>query len=256
MSVYLGLTNYDGLNAEQFAAPAADGWVLGDLFCNDRMFRHGDNGLADTVRQVVRAGREAVYQTPMYLTDRNFPAIARTADYFYEEYGVRTFLVQDVGFADWLAERRPDAHLIWSRMGRSRASILNRELPEFLRQLGVQAMETSMPGRMARISDAGLDVCAVCGDLRYHTLSRECYTKYLLGCYDGLCGRACRSEKLSLNRERFSMSVDGHLLGASRQEPKDPAFYQAANKYAAHIMIYADELPEAERLLNTVRAHS
>lgn len=255
MAVYLGLSCYDGFSAAHFASLGADGWVLGDPFCNFRMFPHGDSQLDDALRAVLQAGKEAVYQTPMYVTDRTFGAVTRRLGYFYAVHGVRTFLVQDVGLAVWARENLPHARMIWSRLGRSRNSVMNRDLPEFLRQLGMSGMESDLPGRIYRISQLGLSAWAVYGGLTYNTLSRDCYSRYLLDRFDGCCSRECRTEEMFLVKDAFRMRVDGHLLGAGLTYRDDPDFRQAVRTCAANVAVYAENFQDAEGRLEALKAH-
>lgn len=245
MGIYLGLSRYDGFCAGAFDVPDVDGWILGDPFCNYRMFPHGDSQLDDALRAVLQAGKEAVCQTPMYVTDRTFAAESRRLGYFYEVHGVRTYLIQDVGLALWAQENLPGARLIWSRLGRSRNSIMNRDLPEFLRQLGVFGMESDRPGRISRISQCGMSAWAVYGDLTYSTLSRECYSQYLLDWFDGCCRRECWTQEMFLVKDAFRMRVDGHLLGTELTYQDSPDFWQAVRTQAAGIALYAEDFQDA-----------
>ena len=67
MKKYIGLENYDELQPSCFEEIKADGFILGDPFCQRRMFRYGDGDMLELVRYQTKtlakaAGAESDYE--------------------------------------------------------------------------------------------------------------------------------------------------------------------------------------------------
>lgn len=249
MKRYLGLENYDGILPTQIEALNTDGVIVGDPFCQYRMFKYGDADLVDFTRTVCQSGKEIIYQTPVYVTDRNLMNTTKMIENLYNKYNVKKFLVQDVGLADWIIKRFSDVDVIWGHWGRNRNSLMNHDFIEFLLQLGVAGIETNLPERITKIPEAGLSVYVVYGNIVYNTLSRDCYNTYMLNRFDGLCERECLSGEMSLYKNSFQMTVDGHILGRKIQYPGDDGFLDIAKHNSDHIMIYATDYYESKKIL-------
>lgn len=248
MRKYLGLEHYDDI--QQIATLNVEGFIIGDPFCPYRMFRYGDADMLDFAHIVCEMGKEIVYQTPVYVTDRNFMKTAKLIEYLHDRCDVRKFLVQDIGLTDWLVNHFSDIDAIWGHWGRNRNSLINHDFIEFLLKLGVSGIETNLRERIRKIPKAGLPVYAVYGELMYNTISRDCYNSYMLDRFDGLCGRECLNGDMSLHRNGFQMTVDGHILGRKIQYPKDKAFFEIAKH---NIMIYAVNFQMAIGLIENIK---
>lgn len=255
MKVYVGLNNYDDVKERLPELSYVSGFILGDLFCNYKMFKYGDSDLIDTAKSLIANGKEIIYQTPQYITDRNFSFQTSRVSYFYVKCQVRKFLVQDLGMIQWIRKSYPDAILIWSRMGRTRNSLINRPFIEFLQKSGITAIETDIAERMIELSKMGMQVYSVYGNLMYHTLSRDCYCNYLLDRFDGLCNRECHSPTIELNHKSFTMTVDGFLLGARLHYAKIERFIAETVTQSCDIMLYATDLSSSIVHLNKIQHH-
>lgn len=254
MKVYIGLNNYDDISERLSELSDVRGFILGDLFCNYKMFEFGDSDLIDKARTLTAYGKEIIYQTPQYITDRNFSFQTSTISFLYTKCQVRKFLVQDLGMSQWIRKNFPEAVLIWSRMGRTRNSIMNRPFAEFLQKNGITAIETDIAERMTELSKMGMQVYSVYGNLMYHTLSRNCYCNYLLNRFDGLCNRECQSSAIELSHKSFKMTVDGFLLGARLQYPITERLIAESVTRNCDIMIYATDLTRSLIHLNNVQS--
>lgn len=104
MIKWLALENYDNLEINTIRKLNVQGVVVGDPFCSYRMFRYGDIDLFDFIKKCNQAGIQVIYQTPVYVTDRNFKYVTNSLEYLYEKLHVRKFLIQDVGLTDWLSK--------------------------------------------------------------------------------------------------------------------------------------------------------
>lgn len=249
MKKYLGLENYDEIQSEQIKTLNVDGFIAGDPFCPYRMFRYGDADMLDFVRVVCQTEKEILYQTPVYVTDRNFRKTADIIDFFHNKYNVKKFLVQDVGLTDWMVNRFSDIDIIWGHWGRNRNALMNHDFIEFLLRLGVSGIETNTLDRIQEIPESGLPVYVVYGNLVYNTLSRDCYNSYMLNRFDGMCERECLEGGMELHGNNFQMTVDGHILGRKFQYPKDTEFFETAKRNSNHIMIYAVDYQSAANLI-------
>lgn len=239
MRKYIGLEYYDDTPSLLFELPDIDGVIIGDPFCSHKMFRYGESDMLDYIHTLCLSDKEVIYQTPVYITSRNYNNVTRLIAYFYDKCQIKKYLVQDVGLACWIRERYTDVDLIWSHWGRNRNSLMNHDFIEFLICLGITGIETDIPERIQKISKAGLSVYAVYGNTSYNTLSRECYNSYMLNRFDGTCQRECLNGKVSLCSKNISMTIDGHLLGRKIHYPNNDEFSKVMIDNTENVMIYA-----------------
>lgn len=239
MRKYIGLENYDDASSMLFESPEIDGIIIGAPFCSHKMFRYGESDMLDYAHTICLANKEVIYQTPVYITSRNFNSVTSLIAYFHDKCQVKKYLVQDVGLVCWIRERYTDVDLIWSHWGRNRNSLMNHDFINFLICLGIAGIETDIPERIQKICKAGLPVYAVYGNTSYNTLSRECYNSYMLNRFDGMCQRECLHEKMSLCNQNFSMTIEGHILGKKIRYPDSEVFSKAAMDNSENIIIYA-----------------
>lgn len=251
MIKWLGLENYTDISVEEIQSLNIDGLIVGDPFCTYRMFKYGDAGLFDFIKSVKHLGKKVIYQTPVYITDRNFKGVITTIKYLYNELQITKYLVQDIGVVDWLTEQYPDIEIIWSHWGRNRNSIMNHDFVPFLSKIGVCGIENSFKERIETISQFGLPVYAVYGDTKYNTLSRECYNMYMLNRFDGMCQRECLKNYMTLKSSNFEMTINGHLLGRKIKYPDDD-YINFVAKYCDNLMIYACDYKEAIAIMQII----
>ena len=248
MIKWLALENYDDFEFNVLRKLNVQGVVVGDPFCSYRMFRYGDIDLFDFIKKCNQAGIQVIYQTPVYVTDRNFKYVTNNLEYLYEKLNVKKFLIQDVGLTDWLSQKYLDAELIWSHWGRNRNSIMNHDFVGFLIELGVRGIEISSIERTEAISKFGLPVYSVFGNTTYNTLSRECYNQYMLDYYDGMCGRECLQKKMILKSKSIEMTINGHLLGRKIRYPSEKEFLSFVSQFSENLMVYALNVEEAVKI--------
>ncbi len=242
MNIYAGLSVYDGIDKNDISSSFCNGYIVGDLFCSKKMFYYGEAGLYKTAGMIFSCGKEIIYQSRMYLTDRFFSDELSKISFLHDMFGLRKVLVQDVGFAVCIKEKYPEMIVIWSRLGRNRNSIINHSIPDFLKSIGVDAMECDDPEKIGRIQNYGFPVYAVYGSMHYNTLSRDCYNKYLLKKYDGICSRECITREMSLFYGNFSMTVNGNVLGEKIIYNDSNDFFETVNKSCDNLIVYAGEI--------------
>lgn len=246
MKQWAGLSQYDDITKEKLAASPFDGYVIGDLFCSKKMFAYGEAGLYRFADVLQAVNKEMMYQSKMYLTDRVFSDEMCKIRFLHEKCGVNKVLVQDIGLALSIREAFPSAEVIWSRMGRNRNSIMNHSMLDFLLSMGVRAIETDDTLKASLVANY-MNVYAVYGAVRYHTLSRDCYCRYLLNHFDGSCERECLKKKMTLSHEGFSMTVNGHMLGERLVYNESDEYFSVMSRYAENIIVYAENETDAEK---------
>lgn len=209
----VGLSLYTTEIAQQIIAnKSIHAVILGDPFCNKRMFKYENQSLIDIAKMLISNNVEIIYQTSKYITDRNFDREMVFVDYLLEELGVKKILVQDIGVVSYLKKKYPDVELIWSIWGRARLNAINEQFVRTLVNLGVNSVENEMIDRERTYEKLGLKVYSITRGITYSTLNRECYSKYLLGNFENTCRYECRCENSIQNETGFSLTVNGFLL--------------------------------------------
>lgn len=195
--------------------PGMDGVVLGDLYCNKRMFEFSDHELIDFARIVCGLGMHCVYQTPRYLTERNFESIMQLVLYLYKEGLMQKVIVQDVGAVSYIRRMCPDLPIIWGYMGIARNGAENLLNYSFLKHIGITEIETDRVTRIPYLMELGLEILLMQEHVSYKTVNRECYYMHEKEIYDGNCKRMCLKGMSALVNERcgFDFTIDGHTLG-------------------------------------------
>ena len=202
--------------------PSIDGVVLGDLYCNKRMFEFSDHELIDFARLARGLGIHCVYQTPRYLTERNFERVMQLVQYLQKECLIEKVIVQDVGATSYIRRMCPDLPIIWGYMGISRNGAENLLIYSFLRDNGITEIETDRVTRIPYLLELGLEVLLMQEHVTYKTVNRECYYMHEKEIYDRNCRRMCLKSTSALVNEKcgFDFSIDGYTLG-KQYEPLD-----------------------------------
>lgn len=192
-----------------------DGIVLGDLYCNKRMFEFSDQELIDVARITCKLGLQCVYQTPRYLTERNFNSIMQLILYLRKESLIRKVIVQDIGASNYIRQMCPELSIVWGYMGLSRNGADNLLFYSFLKKYGITEIETDRVTRIPYLMELGFQVMIMHEHVTYKTVNRECYYMHENEIYDGNCKRMCLTNTSSLVNEKcgFDFSVDGYTLG-------------------------------------------
>ena len=186
--------------------------ILGDPFCNKRMFKYGNQSLVDIAKMLISNNIEIIYQTSKYITDRNFDKEISFVNYLIDELGVKKILFQDIGVISCLNGKYSNVELIWSIWGKSRLNAINGQFVSTLVNLGVNSVENEMTDREKTYETLGLKVYSIVRGITYSTLNRECYSKYLLGNFENTCRYECKCERSIKNETGFSLTVNGFLL--------------------------------------------
>lgn len=70
MNLYLGLDNYDDVSKEKINNIRVSGFIVGDPFCQYKMFENGNYDLIRFIDNAIDAKKDIIYQIPAYVTDR------------------------------------------------------------------------------------------------------------------------------------------------------------------------------------------
>lgn len=216
MMNYLALDQYSKEDIDKISQiPSIDGVILGDLYCNKRMFEFGEHELIDIARSAQKCGLQCVYQTPRYLTERNFTNIMQLILYLYKEHLISKIIVQDIGAAIYIRKNCSHLPIIWGYMGISRNGAENLLHYSFLKENGITEIETDRVSRVPYLMELGFEIMLMKEHVTYKTVNRECYYMYQNEIYDGKCNRMCLFAPCSLVNEKcgFDFSIDGYTLG-------------------------------------------
>lgn len=216
MMKYIALEKYDDTTLhELFMNDEIDGIVLGDAFCQKRMFEYGESGLLGACIQTAQMGKKVILQTPCYMTDRIFDKNITFIRYLYDNKISTQYLVQDIGFAHKLSEKFPDADIIWSQNSTTRNLANNLSFYRFIRTIGVNSVEVVARKNIPYLVDMGFKIYTANEKISFNTVNRECYYMHQFDIYDGDCGRGCIVDKVRMvnNVCGIDMSISGYQLG-------------------------------------------
>ena len=253
MTVYCGIDNYDnGVLKTLCDRTDIQGIVVGDLFCQKRMFHRGLVDLVDDIRYLSARDKRVIYQTPLYPTSRNWEDIEAILSLLSEVSGA-VILTEDLGIIHHVQERYPALTVGWVRMGRSRDYEYNSSFFHFLADNGVRFFETDRLDTAARLKQAGLEPWLVYGNLYYKTIGRICYCQYQLGADTAVCNTVCRSGQYALQLPNGScrMSLDGYMMGETLCYSADIA---ARAEKEDTLVVYAKTLTELQDRLQSLNS--
>ena len=216
MALYCGLDFYTTEDVSALIQlDIVDGIVLGDWFCQRKMFKYGESQLYDYINIVGRSSKKLIYQTPIYITSRNRMQVVDTIKYINSNFADSIILTQDIGMLKFIKDNCDNVDVAWSRMGRTIEYSFNRLFYEALRELGVGLFETESLPMAKDLMDSQIQPLLVYGNTQYRTIGRRCYCKYELNAPQEDCSRLCRGSEYEMETVDglYSMSIDGYMLG-------------------------------------------
>ncbi len=216
MALYCGLNFYtvNEINS-LIQTNMIDGIVLGDWFCQRKMFEYGESQLYDFINIVGRSSKILIYQTPIYITTRNRMQVIDTIKYIDSNFVDSIILTQDIGILKFTKDNCSNIEIAWSRMGRTREYSFNKLFYEALRELGICLFETESLTMAKDLMDNDIQPLYVYGNTHYRTIGRRCYCQYELNAPKEDCSRFCRESEYEMETldGSYSMSIDGYMLG-------------------------------------------
>lgn len=188
------------------------GIIIGDLFCQKRMFENSVVDLILFIKRILLTEKELVYQVPLYVTSRNLNEVVSILKLISGHTQNTYAIVQDFGTAEVISRDFPKIRLIWGQMGRVREHRFSDDFLNFLQLKGFYGMETSNIELAKRLTEFNIVPFFGNAQITYETIGRNCYLQYQTGICDS---KACLHGKYELEKAdgSFSMTIDGYMMG-------------------------------------------
>ena len=223
--IYIGLERHEGDFLSRIGELSPDGVIIGHPFCDILSGRYGEYELPSIAAGAKSLGLKVVYQTPVYVTSRNFDRLLALVRYLVENNVVDHLLVHDPGVITSLPEG--DYETVWDQFGYSRGYPTTdvpfskgtldfwagRGIDKFLftfdtlKILDKKNWKPGYPGVMLLSSRLPA------------SFSRICYSMYLTG---GQCcnGSACKDEVVIGRNGEPDYYVNGYSLEQAVKLPR------------------------------------
>lgn len=176
------------------------GIILGDLFCQKRMFENEWFEVLELAYLARQLGLQVVFQTPVYNTTNTIEQTTSLIRKLYTTSLVNAVLVHDVGVLQVLSELA-DLDLWWDRFSFNRDFVPNTQLVNFLMAHRISAVEVIRPNHIEDVSRQGCGVLFYGYGPNVATFGRICYTEYFLN-------EPCGQRILCSQRQPFIVSAD------------------------------------------------
>jgi hypothetical protein len=197
----------------------ARGIILGDLFCQKRMFENDLFDLLDIARSAKDLGFEVVFQTPVYNTTRTMDPTLALIRKLAGDGRLDAILVHDIGVVQAIQEVK-GVELWWDRFSFNRDFVPNAPLMEFLRGQGISRVEVIHPAHVPAVADHGLGVLLYGYGPEIASFGRICYTEYFLNepCERKILCRHSQPVIASVDKVPLQYVADGYTL-IDKNEP-------------------------------------
>ncbi len=197
-----------------------EGIIFGDYFCNRKMYKSGMTDLISYAEKTVQKGKDIYYQTPVYITSRNFSYVLDIAEMLRricDRVGKSIkILVQDVGMVRILKEEMAESELIWGQFGRNRENTITKTFLKFLKDIDVSGAVVTEIGRSIVYREMGLKVYGIYGTYHCQTFGRTCYNMDQIDEELVKCDRQCWDGwYLKQENQEYRLTIDGYVLGES-----------------------------------------
>lgn len=200
----------------------ATGLILGDLFCQKRMFENEWFDVIDFARLARELGLEVIFQTPVYNTTRNLEPTISLVRKMAANSLIDAVLVHDIGVVESLAELESIA-LWWDRFSFNRDFVPNAHLIDFLTAHRVSRVEVTRPGHIREVAEQGCGVLLYGYGPQIASFGRICYTEYFLNepCERKILCSCSRPFIASSDKVPLQYVADGYTL-LDKDEPMHP----------------------------------
>jgi hypothetical protein len=178
----------------------ARGIVLGDLFCQKRMFENEWFDLPGLAEHARRVGFDVIFQSPAYNTTRTMESTLALIRKLAQSGLIDAVLVHDIGMVEAMRDLSGLA-LWWDRFSFNRDFIPNAPLIAFLRGQGISRIEVTRPGHVSDVAAGGCGVLLYGYGPEIASFGRICYTEHFLD-------QPCERKILCARSRAFIASVD------------------------------------------------
>lgn len=198
----------------------ATGVILGDLFCQKRMFENEWFDLFELAQMARQLGFNVIFQTPAYNTTRTAEATLSLARKLAASSLIDAAFAQDIGMVEAMAGTI-GAELWWDRFSFNRDFVPNAYLIDFLLAHGVTRIEVLHPAHVRDVTARGASALVYGYGPEIAAFGRICYTEYFL---EEPCERkilCSRSQPLiaSVDKVALQYVADGYTL-LDREQPQ------------------------------------
>lgn len=253
-NIYCGLQFYDDISIKKILNTSEiHGIVLGDLFCQKRMFDGGILQMYEMLSLVGRSEKQLVFQTMLYNTEKQFEETIQILKYLDRRFPGSIVSTVDLGILLWCQRECNTLKVIWNRYGRNRERYHNAYFFDLLKDLQVVGIEVDLVEDAAFAKEQGLDPFIIYEKDHYRSLGRVCYNRYQLEIKGQDCVHSCRNGMYEMRTKdgKNVMTLDGYILG--QQWKKNPRFGQMVDGLdKANIMIYTKTVGEFEEQLKEI----
>lgn len=218
MEIYVTAQRWTEQLLRDVCSRGVTGVILGDLFCQKRMFTHEWFDVPDFARLAREMGVGVIFQTPVYNTPHT---IEPTLSLIYKLSAAGLLdaaLVHDIGLLTELG--RLPIERWWDRFAFNRDFVPNAYLVDFLGRHGISRVEALRPIHINPVADAGSSVLLYAYGPEIASFGRVCYTEYFLGepCERKILCRQPRAYIASVDKVPLQYTADGYFL-IDRNEP-------------------------------------
>lgn len=214
MIVALEEYNYS-IIAEIISNSYITGVVVGDLFCDYRMFAGGKVEMMDCICNLKNAAKEVYIQTKCYMTNEVVEETINEIVYLAKKDLIDGIIIQDVGLFKEIRNAKINVDIIWGQMNAGRSNAVNLLFYRFLQSMGDIIIATDDITKAKILEENRVKTVLILGKLEYSTVGRVCYTVYENNLYGVDCKRRCLKTTQCMVNEKngISMSIDGYMLG-------------------------------------------
>ena len=252
--IYCGLQSYnDEALDKMLESSKIDGIIMGDLFCQKRMYDGGTPKMFEMLSRVGESGKRLIFQTPLYNPEQVFEQTAEQLAFIDRRFPGSAVSTSDIGIASWAMKECSNLTLVWNRFGRSRENYHSGSFFSFLKMMGFVGFETDLLAEARRASKE-VEPWLVYGAEKYNSMGRICYYRYQLGQDSMNCEKYCRNAEyeMRLKENGQSFSIDGYILG-ERRSYSDNFFKLCAEIHPQVILVLAKNEQELESHLGEIR---
>ena len=223
------------------------GIILGDPFCEYRMFPQGNWSISLLAKSAKEAGKIVVYQTPVYLTHPRFELTVAAIQQLEQQGVCDWILAQDIGLLSWCHNSHLTTPISWSVWGINRSFSISYNFIDFLKSLGIQGLEIQKPEWVEPVRKLGLQIFMRSYAPTVITFRQKCYVETFLNTRCNL-GDLCAKPKLQLANKQHELKLN--INGFTIEDDRPTEFIKPdiqPDWYTIHVRDFAEFSDVLER---------